>query len=114
MKQQILVLAGLLLLAGRSQAQSATAVSTEVDAIYPESEALYLDLHRHPELSGHEQQTAANIALSACVEDGSNPFTTIGPAIAPATSRKAPPLQSPSTVYEGAPAFRSPENENFS
>ena len=59
MKISILGLAGLLLLAGRSQAQS---VAAEVDAVYPQSETLYIDLHRHPELSLHEQQTAAKLA----------------------------------------------------
>jgi amidohydrolase len=59
MKIQILALAGLLLLAGRGQAQS---VAAEVDAIYSQSEALYIDLHQHPELSLHEQQTAAKLA----------------------------------------------------
>ena len=40
-----------------------TAPSAEqVNAIYPEVEALYLDLHRTPELSLHEQQTAAKLA----------------------------------------------------
>jgi len=36
--------------------------SPEVDAVYPEAHALYLDLHQHPELSGHEVQTAARLA----------------------------------------------------
>ncbi len=36
--------------------------STEIDAIYPQVEALYLDLHRNPELSYHEEKTAAKIA----------------------------------------------------
>ncbi len=62
MKQPYLALAGLLLLAGNGQAQSASTISTEVDAIYPESDKLYLDLHRHPELSNHETQTAAKLA----------------------------------------------------
>ncbi len=40
-----------------------TAPSAEqVNAIYPDVEALYLDLHRNPELSLHEQQTAAKLA----------------------------------------------------
>jgi amidohydrolase len=40
-----------------------TAPSAEqVNAIYPEVEAFYLDLHRNPELSLHEQQTAAKLA----------------------------------------------------
>jgi amidohydrolase len=59
MKIEILGLAGLLLLAGRGQAQS---VAAEVDAIYSQSEALYIDLHQHPELSLHEHQTAAKLA----------------------------------------------------
>ena len=43
-----------------------TAPSTEeVNAIYPEVEAFYLDLHRNPELSLHEQQTAAKLAARA-------------------------------------------------
>jgi amidohydrolase len=62
MKQPLLALTGLLLFAGSGQAQSPTSVSTEVDAVYPKFEVLYMDLHRHPELSGHEQQTAAKLA----------------------------------------------------
>jgi len=34
----------------------------QVEAIYPQTEALYLDLHRNPELSSHEEKTAAKIA----------------------------------------------------
>jgi hippurate hydrolase len=64
MKQAFLHLTGLLLLVGGPQAESASAVSAEVDAIYPASETLYLDLHRHPELSSHEQQTAAKLAAA--------------------------------------------------
>lgn len=60
MKHRYLGLAALLLLTGRGQAQSA--VVAEVDAVFPQSKALYLDLHRHPELSLHEQQTAAKLA----------------------------------------------------
>ncbi len=36
--------------------------SKEIDAIYPDAKALYLDLHQTPELSGHEIQTAAKLA----------------------------------------------------
>ena len=64
MKQRLLALVALLLLVGGRQAQSASAVSAEVDAVYPASETLYFDLHRHPELSGHEQQTAAKLAAA--------------------------------------------------
>ena len=62
MKHPFLALTGLLLLAGSAYAQPAGTVSAEVDTVYPKSEALYLDLHRHPELSGHEVQTAAKLA----------------------------------------------------
>src|SRR5713226_7076259 len=33
-----------------------------LDAIYPELDAFYLDLHQSPELSGHEEKTAAKLA----------------------------------------------------
>src|SRR5271155_2656540 len=36
--------------------------SKEVEAVYPDAHALYLDLHQHPELSSHETQTAAKLA----------------------------------------------------
>ena len=38
------------------------ASSTQIDAVYPQVESLYLDLHRNPELSYHEEKTAAKIA----------------------------------------------------
>jgi hippurate hydrolase len=39
-----------------------SSASKEVEAVYPEAHALYLDLHQNPELSGHETQTAAKLA----------------------------------------------------
>jgi hippurate hydrolase len=36
--------------------------SKEIQEVYPDSYALYLDLHQHPELSSHEVQTAAKLA----------------------------------------------------
>src|SRR6267143_1668125 len=36
--------------------------ATQVTAIYPEIEKLYMDLHRNPELAFHEQRTAAELA----------------------------------------------------
>jgi hippurate hydrolase len=39
-----------------------TPASQEVESVHPEAQALYLDLHAHPELSGHEVQTAAKLA----------------------------------------------------
>lgn len=38
------------------------AASPEVDSAYAPAYALYLDLHQHPELSGHEVRTAAKLA----------------------------------------------------
>jgi len=38
------------------------APAAQIDAVYPQVEALYLDLHRNPELSYHEEKTAAKIA----------------------------------------------------
>jgi amidohydrolase len=40
----------------------ATDIAAEVDAVYPQADALYRELHRQPELSGHEQKTAAKLA----------------------------------------------------
>ena len=34
----------------------------EIDSVYPDAHSLYLDLHEHPELSGHETDTAAKLA----------------------------------------------------
>ena len=41
---------------------SAPSASKEVDAVYSDAHALYLDLHQNPELSSHETQTAAKLA----------------------------------------------------
>jgi amidohydrolase len=38
------------------------AIEAEVAAIYAQAESLYRDLHRQPELSGHEQKTAETLA----------------------------------------------------
>jgi amidohydrolase len=51
-----------LLIAPSLGAQSHSSAVAEVRAAYPRSEALYLDLHRHPELSFHEVETAAKLA----------------------------------------------------
>ena len=37
-------------------------IAAEVDAVYAQADALYRDLHRQPELSGHEDKTAATLA----------------------------------------------------
>src|SRR5215471_13109943 len=45
-----------------SAAAEQSAALAPLDAIYPDLEVLYLDLHRHPELSRHEEKTAARMA----------------------------------------------------
>ena len=47
---------------GVGQAAWTTPTAAEVDAIYPDIEALYIDLHQHPELAFQETQTAAKLA----------------------------------------------------
>ena len=39
-----------------------SSLSSQVDSVFPEAHALYLDLHQHPELSSHETHTAALLA----------------------------------------------------
>jgi amidohydrolase len=36
--------------------------SNEMESVYPDAHALYLDVHQNPELSAHEAQTAAKLA----------------------------------------------------
>ena len=50
-----------LLLAGTAVAQSGEGAA-KVNAIYPDIEKLYIDLHRNPELAFHEKRTAATLA----------------------------------------------------
>ena len=61
------LLSGCILLAAIASAQRQSGIWTtpsaeQVNAVYPEVESLYLDLHRTPELAMHEQQTAAKLA----------------------------------------------------
>ncbi len=51
----------LLLLAAAACAQNAPA-NKEAESVYTDARASYLDIHQHPELSGHEVQTAAKLA----------------------------------------------------
>jgi amidohydrolase len=39
-----------------------TSLSGQVDSVFPDAHALYLDLHQHPEISSHETRTAAVLA----------------------------------------------------
>ena len=45
-----------------ASAHSAPAALPGLDGLYPELDALYLDLHQNPELSGQEAKTAAKLA----------------------------------------------------
>ncbi len=55
-------IAASLMAANAWAADSTTLPAAQIDAIYPQVEALYMDLHRNPELSYHEEKTAAKIA----------------------------------------------------
>jgi hippurate hydrolase len=46
-------------LAGWAQS---TSLAGQVDSVFPDARALYLDLHQHPELSSHETRTATEMA----------------------------------------------------
>src|SRR5258708_16997916 len=39
-----------------------TPLASQVESVFPDAHALYLDLHQSPELSAHETQTAAKLA----------------------------------------------------
>jgi hippurate hydrolase len=60
--RRLLAGAATLMFALNAGAQTPSGLTAEVQAAYAKSEALYLDLHQHPELSFHEQQTAAKLA----------------------------------------------------
>lgn len=51
----------LAMLAAFAGAQTSSSAA-EVQGVYPDAYALYLDLHQNPELSSHETQTAAKLA----------------------------------------------------
>src|SRR5579863_8008738 len=64
MKHLAVMLLGLLAFPGSGASPTAwtTPSTAEVDAVYPDIEALYIDLHRNPELAFQEVQTAAKLA----------------------------------------------------
>jgi hippurate hydrolase len=53
----------LVIIAAAVASNAATAsLSKEVESVYPDAQAFYLDLHQNPELSSHETETAAKLA----------------------------------------------------
>jgi amidohydrolase len=52
----------LLLFSATVLASAQTKSSTAIDAVYPDARSFYLQLHEHPELSGHEVHTASELA----------------------------------------------------
>jgi hippurate hydrolase len=63
MKNTAILLTALLTFARSGAGQTwTTPAASEVDAIYPDIEALYIDLHRTPELAFQEVETAAKLA----------------------------------------------------
>jgi amidohydrolase len=56
------IFALLIAIACAQVSSSQSASPREVESVYPDAHALYLDLHEHPELSSHETQTAAKLA----------------------------------------------------
>jgi amidohydrolase len=63
MKLARLLLLGSLVASACAQGSSSHGpTSKEVDVVYPDAHALYVDLHQNPELSSHETQTAAKLA----------------------------------------------------
>ena len=56
------MLASAALSAQANDSSWSTPTRAEVDAVYPDVEALYVDLHQHPELAFQETRTAATLA----------------------------------------------------
>ncbi len=64
MKHLAFMLLVLVAFVGRGASQTAwtTPTAAEVDAVYPDIESLYIDLHQNPELAFQEVRTAAKLA----------------------------------------------------
>ena len=60
------ILLAIVIVASTAVAQTSSpnnsSLSSEVNAVYPQVQTLYVDLHEHPELSLHEVNTAAKLA----------------------------------------------------
>src|SRR5260370_29582512 len=51
-----------LLLSAMACAAQAGPLTSQVESVFPDAQAFYLDLHQHPELSSHETRTEAELA----------------------------------------------------
>src|SRR6266446_254684 len=72
------------------------AASTQIDSVYPQVEGLYLDLHRNPELSYHEEKTAAP-AWSEFSRTARAPWSCCAPNLTPCPSRRKRVYHMPAT-----------------
>jgi hippurate hydrolase len=61
MRSAIFVVVSVILVAVTAAAQNSQ-LKNQVEAVFPDAQAWYLDLHQHPELSSHETRTAAALA----------------------------------------------------
>ena len=59
---RLLILIAIVLIGSRSLRADGPAELAGLDALYPSLDALYIDLHKNPELSLHEEKTAAKLA----------------------------------------------------
>jgi hippurate hydrolase len=57
-----IVLAGIAPISAQGDARWSTPTQAEIDSIFPDIDALYVDLHRNPELGFQETRTAATLA----------------------------------------------------
>lgn len=62
MVHPVVRLAIIAMLAFVSAAAQNLSLKNQVESVFPDAQALYLDLHQHPELSSHETRTAALLA----------------------------------------------------
>lgn len=62
MKNLVPMVAVLFVAATVRAGEPTTGVPAQINALYPDVEKLYIDLHRNPELAFHEQRTAATLA----------------------------------------------------
>ena len=60
-RSAIFIVVSVILAAVTAPAQNSQ-LKNQVDAVFPDAQTWYLDLHQHPELSSHETRTSAALA----------------------------------------------------